>query len=267
MVHTLTLWTNDPDLAAWADGAGIDRVGLDLETLGKEERQEGLGTWISPHKLEELDGIRPHINRAELFVRLNPLHDGSRAEVEALLHRGVGVIMLPNFTRAEEVAELLRLVNNRARVVPLVEHLAAIDTLAELAALGIEEVHVGLNDLSIDMGFSNRLAVLAAPIADKIAREVRAAGLRLGLGGLGRPMDQTLPVPSDLVYAQHARLGATGALIARSFFWRKASAAELTRDVSRLRTRLSEWAEASPAALEAARVQLAHRTRPLEAVN
>jgi HpcH/HpaI aldolase/citrate lyase family len=261
MVHTLTLWTNDPDLAAWADGAGIDRVGLDLETLGKRERQEGLGTWISPHTLEDLDGIRPHVNRAELFVRINPLNDDSSAEVEALLNRGVEVIMLPNFTSVEEVAQILHLVNRRARVVPLVEHQAAIDTLTELAALGIEEFHVGLNDLSIEMGFSNRLALLAAPVADKIARNARAAGLSFGLGGLGRPMDETLPIPSDLVYAQHARLGASGALIARSFFWRTASADELTREVSRLRTRLDEWAQASPTALEAARALLERRTR------
>jgi len=267
MVQILTLWTNDPNLAAWADRSGIDRVGLDLETVGKGERQAGLSTWISPHKLEDFERILPHINRAELFVRLNSMHDGSRAEVEAVLDRGVDVVMLPNFTRAEEVAKFLRLIDNRARVVPLVERLAAIDTLAELAALGVEEVHVGLNDLSIDLGFSNRLAVLAAPIADRIAREARAAGLKFGLGGLGRPMDQTLPVPSDLVYAQHARLVSTGALIARSFFWRKASMAELTRDVSRLRTRLSEWAEASPEALEVARVQLARTARLSETVN
>jgi hypothetical protein len=267
MAHTLTLWTNDPDRAAWADRAGINRIGLDLETLGKSERQAGLGTWISLHKLEDLDGIRPRIERAELFVRLNRLHEGSKAEAEALLDRGVDVIMLPNFTTAEEVAEFLRLVNNRARVVPLVERLAAIDTLAELAALGVEEIHVGLNDLSIDLGFSNRLAVLAAPVADRIAQEARAAGLKLGLGGLGRPMDETLPVPSDLVYAQHVRLGASGGIIARSFFRRKASAAELTGDVSRLRARLSEWTEASPAALEAAREELARRTRTSETVS
>ena len=37
----LTLITNDPGLAAKADHIGINRIGLDLEQLGKAERQEG----------------------------------------------------------------------------------------------------------------------------------------------------------------------------------------------------------------------------------
>ena len=44
----LTLWTNDPALARRADDAGIDRVGIDLDRLGKAERQQGLNTGSRP---------------------------------------------------------------------------------------------------------------------------------------------------------------------------------------------------------------------------
>lgn len=36
--------TNDPDVAMIAQKAGIDRIWVDLETLGKEERQKGFNT-------------------------------------------------------------------------------------------------------------------------------------------------------------------------------------------------------------------------------
>ena len=35
----LTLISRDPDLIRAADGAGIDRIGIDIERLGKRERQ------------------------------------------------------------------------------------------------------------------------------------------------------------------------------------------------------------------------------------
>ncbi len=264
MAHTLTLWTNDPERAAWADRAGIDRIGLDLESHGKEARQAGLGTWLSPHTLEDLELIRPSIKRAALFVRTNPFGETSEEEVAALVDRGVGVLMLPNFTTLDEVVEFLKVVDGRARVVPLVERLDAVDLVGMLAGAGVEEIHVGLNDLSIDLGLSNRLAVLAAPVMDRIVETAGAVGLEVGVGGIARAGDEALPVPSDLVYAQQARLGSSGALIARSFFTDVMSEAEFAEEISRLRARLAEWGEASPQALEAARMALQQHIAALE---
>lgn len=264
MTHILTLWTNDPERTAWAAAAGVDRLGLDLETLGKIDRQSGLGTWISPHQLEDLDIIRPNIGRAELFVRCNPLHPGSRREIEALMARGVRVVMLPNFTSAAMVAQVLDLVAGRARVVPLIERVAATRLVSELAALGIDEIHIGLNDLSIEMGFRNRLALLASPLMDVIADAARMNKVRLGVGGLARALDQALPIASDLVYAQHARLGATGALLARSFFVPGMSRQGFAIEIAKLRERLRYWFEAPPTATECARVELLSRAKTLE---
>ena len=257
MTHTLTLWTNDPVRAAWADRAGVERIGVDLETMGKAARQHGLGTWVSGHTPADLDRIRPSVARAALFVRMNPFHDGCRAEVEALLGQGVSVLMLPNFTHLDEIASIVKIVAGRALVVPLVERVAAIESVEAMPQLGIDEIHVGLNDLSIDLGLTNRLAVLATGFIDELASAARAAGLRFGLGGLARALDAELPVPSDLVYAQHARLGASGALIARSFFGvDRVSASSFTREIARLRDRLDDWFGASPRELCAARNEL-----------
>ena len=131
---------------------------------------------------------------------------------------GARVLMLPMVASPEEAATFVTLVNGRARVVLLVECRDAIARLSELIAVeGVDEVHVGLNDLALSLGLANRWLVLADDLMLDVGRRVIAAGLRFGLGGLGRAGDDTLPIPSDLVYAEHARTGATAALVSRSF--------------------------------------------------
>ena len=250
MAHTLTLWTNDLERTRWADAAGVDRIGLDLETIGKSDRQRGLPTWISNHTWDDLDRLARVVRPGRLFVRLNELNPNSSDEIACAIDAGVAVIMQPNFTRRFEVEEFAQLVDGRAELVPLVERAAATEFVRDLPGLGVREIHIGLNDLSIDLGEHNRLAVLAMPIMDAISANAHAAGLRLGLGGLGRAYDQDLPVPSELVYAQHARLGARGALLARSFFRETMTQEDFCAEIAAVQRRLGEWADASPEALE-----------------
>ena len=53
----LTLITDDPVLAAEADAAGVNRIGLDFERLGKAERQAGQNTRLSEHSWDDLAAI------------------------------------------------------------------------------------------------------------------------------------------------------------------------------------------------------------------
>jgi 2-keto-3-deoxy-L-rhamnonate aldolase RhmA len=257
---TLTLWTDDPGLAARADEAGVDRVGVDLERLGKCERQRGLGTWISPHREEDLAAVRGALRSARLFARTNPPHPGLELEVTRLLALGVEVLMLPMFTSAEEVAQFVGHVQGRATVVLLLENVAAIDDLdAILSVPGVDEVHVGLNDLGLSLRLRNRYASLTSELMDRISRTVRDAGVSLGLGGIGRVHDAGLPVPSDLLYAQYARLGARSALISRVFLQPDPSRVDLVEEVGRSRARLRWWAGRGPEELADARQSLDER--------
>lgn len=261
----LTLWTDDPVRARHADAAGVDRVGLDLETRGKRERQAGLGTWISPHGIESLPDLRRALTRARLFARVNPIGGGSRAEVERLLGLGVEVLMLPMFHEAAEVARFLEIVSGRARVVALLETRDAAEDIARIARLrGLREVHIGINDLALSVGARNRFEVLDSELMEHVSAHVRDAGLRFGIGGIGRVDDTDLPIPSDLIYAQYARLGATAALISRRFVPPGTTSAELAREIGRSRERLSWWCAAGDAELQEARraLRLAIRRYP-----
>ena len=254
----LTLITEDPGLAADADRAGVDRIGPDLEQLGKKERQAGLNTRLSHHQIDDVARVGRSLSRAKLFVRVNPINAGSAAEVDAVIARGARVLMLPFFRTAGEVETFVRLVDGRASIMLLVETAAAVVRLRDiLAVAGTSEIMVGLNDLRLELGVNNHFEVLASPVLDAIAREVHAAQLPFSVGGVGRPDDRSLPVPVDLVFAQFPRLGATGAWLSRSFLRDVPTDWDFGRAVAALRRRLTEWAHASPADLQRAHAELA----------
>jgi hypothetical protein len=241
--------------ARLADAAGIDRIGVDLERLGKQERQCGLGTWVSSHAESDLDEIGPALTNARLFARVNPLNHDSRREVESVLARGVKVVMLPMVKEAEEAARFAALIGGRATLVLLVEHIDALGRLSEMVQVeGVDEVHMGLNDLALSLGLPNRWLVLAGELAAEAGAIVRTAGLRFGLGGIGRAGDEGLPVPADLVYAEYARTGARAALVSRSFF--RTDGLDLKAEVTRARQALADWCSRSEAEIAAAHAEL-----------
>jgi hypothetical protein len=84
----LTLLSRDPTLVEHADRAGVDRIGIDIERLGKHARQaDTADARISDHELDDLAGVASVVRRAEVFVRLNRWHDGTPAEVDRRLRR------------------------------------------------------------------------------------------------------------------------------------------------------------------------------------
>ncbi|SUU91513.1 HpcH/HpaI aldolase/citrate lyase family protein [Aminobacter aminovorans] len=195
-------------------------------------------------------------------MRVNPVNAGTTAEIETVLGHGAQVLMLPYFRTAGEVETFVRLVDGRAAVMILVETASALVRIREILAVpGVCEVMVGLNDLRLELGVRNHFEVLVSPLMDAVAREVRAAKLPFSIGGVGRVDDVSLPVSPNLVLAQYARLGATGAWISRSFFECVPADWDFGDAVASIRRRLTEWADASPEALEQARDELSLHAR------
>jgi hypothetical protein len=253
-----TLWTNDPNLARRADVAGVDRIGLDLEKIGKIERQKSLNTWISNHSLDQLSPVKEALAQAKLFCRTNPIHSSSKSEICRLLDSGVQVLMLPMFRSAKEVETFVDYVDARATVVLLLETEEAAMKIKDIVKVkGVEEIYVGLNDLSLDSGMANRFVALASEVIVNISRSVLDAGLRFGVGGIGRVNDRTLPIPSDLIYAQFPRLGATATtILSRSFLGPDVNLIDLNIEIAKSRERLDYWYSQEPKYLADAHKQL-----------
>ena len=58
MALKLMYITNNIDVARIAENAGVDRIFIDLETVGKQERQGGMDTVQSHHTLEDISKIK-----------------------------------------------------------------------------------------------------------------------------------------------------------------------------------------------------------------
>ena len=258
----LTLLTSDPTLAAAADRAGVDRVGLDFERLDKAARQSGHDTRLSDHGLDDLERIARCLTHADLFLRIDPVNPQTESDIEQALARGVKVLMLPFFRTAAEVDTFVRLLDRRARTVILLETAPAAVRVREIVRVpGIDEVMLGLNDLRLALGVASHFEVLASPLVDALAAEIHAAGLALSLGGVARVDDTSLPIAPDLVFAQYPRLGARGAWLSRTFVG-SSHDGDLAAAVAALRRRLTHWALASPQDLENARAALARAVAP-----
>jgi hypothetical protein len=215
---------------------------------------------VSPHTLDDLHAVGAALTRADLFARLDPLHPGTGPQIDAAVDWGARVLMLPMIASVGDAMRFVDMVAGRARVVLLVETAAALDAVGDLAAVpGVDDVHVGVNDLALSLGLATRWQVLAGNRLAKAARAVHAAGRRFGFGGIGGVLDDALPIPADLIYAEYARVGATAALIARAF----PTTGDLGLEIARARDRLAAWRAASPAALEAAHAELARRVATL----
>ena len=261
----LTMITNDPVLAAHADAAGVDRVGIDLEVLGKQARQSVIGGRISGHSLADLQAMAPELKRARAFVRINPLNVGSQDEIEAVLSAGAQDVMLPYFHSPSQVEQFVRLIDGRARAVILIETQLALAHAREILAVsGVDEAMLGLNDLSVDLAMSSPFEVLVSGRAALAAEDVAQAGVVFSVGAVTRPDADGLPVDPDLVLAQYPRLGATGAWLSRAFMAQAPDAASVANGVLAIRAGLDRWAVDSPEVWERARVQLAESARQFE---
>ena len=58
MALTLFYITNKPEVALVAEKYGVDRIWVDLETLGKEERQKNINSVKSHHTVNDIKIIK-----------------------------------------------------------------------------------------------------------------------------------------------------------------------------------------------------------------
>lgn len=130
--------TNQSDVAKIADENGVDRIFIDLEKIGKKERQGGMDTVQSQHSIEDISEVKNAIKQAELLVRVNPIHEETEAyssseeEIEEVIKHGADIIMLPFFKTLEEVQRFFRCVDGRVRTCLLLETPEAVEIVDEI---------------------------------------------------------------------------------------------------------------------------------------
>lgn len=255
----LTLVTRDPVWAAAGAKAGVEYVGVDIERLGKAERQSHIkNARINDHELHHLDDVAKAAPGVPLFARLNPLHAGTQAEIEEALRRGVSALMLPQFRDAVPLREFFDIVAGRAGVIPLLEDVAAMDHLDEILDLCVnDELMFGINDFSRSLGLGHPMRMALHPEMAEVARAAKAKGVPFGWGGIASPDPRPdLPIQPDDLLARYIDLSSDAAWLARSLV-DHSKPADLPATVAKIRDRVEYWRGAGEEAIAAARERLA----------
>ena len=222
MALKLMYITNNPEIALIAENAGVDRVFIDMEYIGKELRQGGMDTVKCHHTIDDIKNIRRVIKKSELLVRCNPIHNAtedyisSKEEIDAIVDAGADIIMLPFFKTIDELKTFIKIVDNRVRILPLIETPEAVEIIDEITRLdGINEIFVGLNDLSLGYKKKFMFELLVDGTIEKLARKFREERIPFGFGGIASIGKGELP--SEKIIIEHYRLGSTCAILSRSF--------------------------------------------------
>ncbi len=247
----LSLITGDLEIASAAESVGIDRVMLDLERKSKIVRQAGRDLFLSDHGIDLVPRMCSALRRAALVVRVNSLDPESKEEIEEVIQGGAHLIRLPYFHTASDARRFVELVGGRAKTILLIETKAAVDNLRTIVAVdGIDEIHVGLNDLTISLGRRVIFDVMCDGTIDRIAEPIRNAGIPFGVGGIARLSRQDLPVNPERVLAEQVRIGATRGWMGRSFrdgITVRNDTGELAHELARVRQSIRRWRSASAA--------------------
>lgn len=234
--------TADPQSAKTAETAGVDRIFLDLEILGKYERQGHLDTVVSHSSLDDVKKLREVVNKAQLLVRCNPVHPALKPEIDRIIGDGADIIMLPYFKTVEEVRAFLDIVDGRVPTVLLFETAEAVEKVDEILELdGITEVYIGLNDLHLSYNMKFMFELLANGTVEMLCKKFKAKGLPYGFGGIAKIGEGMLK--SEYVIGEHKRLGSTCAILSRTFRHEVSGSRpveNMSREISLLRQRENE---------------------------
>lgn len=216
MSLTLMYITNNPVVALIAEKNGVQRIWIDLETLGKEERQKNLNSVKSHHCVHDIEVISNVLTISEMLVRVNPINENSFAEINRVIDAGADMIMLPMWKSVAEVKEFLRIVNHRVKTTLLLETKEAVECIDEVLTMGgFDEIHIGLNDLHLSYGMTFMFELLANGTVETLCNKFRKAGIPYGFGGIARIGEGMLP--AEKIIMEHYRLGSTRAILSRSF--------------------------------------------------
>lgn len=216
MALKLMYITNQEEIAKIAENSGVDWIFIDLEINGKDARQGHLDTVISRHSIDDVKKIKKVVTNSELLVRVNPIYQGSKNEINRVIKDGADIVMLPFFKTKEEVELFVNYVNGRAKVCLLCETSEAVENIDSILKVeGIDYIHIGLNDLHLSYNMKFMFELLANGTVERLCKKFEYRGISYGFGGIAQLGQGTLP--AEKIIAEHYRLGSNMVILSRSF--------------------------------------------------
>ena len=212
--------TNNIIEAQIVDNLDIDWIFIDLEKIGKKERQIGRDTVLSNHSITDVENIKSKIFNTKIIVRCNPIGEWSKREFNELNARSseIDMVILPYFKTKDEVKIFIDLLDT-TKIDPalLIETSDAIINLEEILKIfPFKYFHIGLNDLHIERKTISMFEPYVDGTLMKISSIFKKNNQTFGIGGIGKIGASMFPSP-ECVLNEQIRLKSNGVILSRSF--------------------------------------------------
>lgn len=208
--------SNEPLVWEFCNLVDLDFLMIDLETLGKADRQFSKSTWISSHSMNDIVQAKAKLKSTRIIVRINPIHQGSEDEINQVIENGADLIMLPYFQTIDEVTTCYEIINRRVGLVLLFETIESLSYTNQIfERFEIEFAHVGLNDLSLDLKYPFLFQVLSTPLVEFFFQQANKNAIPAGVGGIG--YNDLSTISPRLIYSEHRRLNSNYVILSRDF--------------------------------------------------
>lgn len=209
--------TNNPQIAQIAEQSGVNIIFIDLEIIGKEKRQGHLDTVISRHKMEDIPLIKKSLKKSKLLVRINPFYEKTNQEVEQAIEYGADIIMLPMVKNEDETSKFIKAIDRRCKAMLLIERKEAVERIEKILAVnGIDEIHIGLNDMHLSYKNKFMFEPLINGTVENICKVAKKNKIPYGIGGVSKI--GTGDLPAEKILIEHYRLGSNKVILSRSFY-------------------------------------------------
>jgi len=207
--------TNDPKEAKFIEDKGVDFIFVDMEHIGKSERQPG-DSVKNHHTIGDVKEIKKLSDPKNLLARINPYGSHSREEVEAVIKAGATHIMVPMISSIESIVEINSYINNRVFLVPLIETVFSLQNLEDIINNVMPNfIFFGLNDLHRELKLNFMFEILAMNLLDYPAYVCKKNDIKFGFGGISK-FDHGV-LNSKLILNEHIRLGSSYVILSRDF--------------------------------------------------
>lgn len=211
----LCIITSNKALITEADQLNIDRIMIDLERMGKRERQKSKYLFISNHRESDIQSVKSILTHSKLMVRINPIHTYTKDEINRVIEAGADIIMLPYFFTSNEVKIFIDYISGRCKTSLLVETKGAIKHIDDITAIsGIDEIYIGLNDLQLSLNTHQLFDVLFDGTLERAAATIKSKNILFGFGGVAPP-SFPMPIEPEAVIAEQIRFQSQLAILSR----------------------------------------------------
>ena len=210
--------TNNFKLAEQLDRAGVQQIMVDLENIGKSDRQKSTNAVINYHQVSDIVRIKSHVNKAKIICRINGFYAGTFNEIDSAIEAGADSIMIPMIRNLNDFTAIVEYVGERVKILPLIETPYSLLKIDEILSIcKPEQIHFGLNDLSIGFGLSNIFEIfLSKPFKDIVLSCAEKLDI-VGVGGVGN-MHHKYTISPEYILNEHKLMGSNCVILSRAFF-------------------------------------------------